>query len=57
MSEENSGKDMGRRDMFLRTTALAAAAGLAATGPIRLAQAQATASAGRGRGSAPTSSC
>jgi len=34
-------KDMGRRDMLLRSTALAAAAGLVATAPDLSAQAQA----------------
>ena len=42
MSNERSGNDMGRRDMFLRGTAFAAAAGMAAApAPIRSAQAQA----------------
>src|SRR5215469_3657264 len=44
VSSENSPKGMSRRDMFLRSTAVAAAAGLATSGPIRLAQAQSTAS-------------
>ena len=41
MSDEANRKDLSRRDMFLRGTALAATAGLAAGVPIRTAQAQA----------------
>lgn len=40
MNDERTPKDMGRRDMLLCGTALAAAAGLAASVPIRSAQAQ-----------------
>ena len=40
MSNEHTPKDMGRRNLLVGSTAAVAAAGLAASGPIRLAQAQ-----------------
>jgi arylsulfatase A-like enzyme len=43
VSGDNSSKNVGRRDVFLRGTALAATAGLAAGGSIHTAQAQAPA--------------
>ena len=45
MSNENSGKGLGRREVFLRGTALAATAGLAASASTQTAQAQVIASA------------
>jgi Sulfatase len=44
MSSEIAPKGVGRRDMLLRSTMLAATAGLAATGTFRVAQAQTTSS-------------
>ena len=40
MSNESPRKQIGRRDMLLRSTAAVAAAGMASSAPIRLAQAQ-----------------
>ena len=40
MSNEHSGKGLGRRDMFLRGTALVATVGLAESPPLQTAQAQ-----------------
>jgi arylsulfatase A-like enzyme len=45
MSNEHSGKGLGRREVFLRGTALAATAGLAASASIQTAQAQVVAPA------------
>jgi arylsulfatase A-like enzyme len=49
MSDDRIRKDMGRRDMLLRGTALAAAAGLAASVPVMSSQAQAPAPAPSGK--------
>ena len=45
VSDEHTGKSLGRRDLLLRSTAAAAAAGATASAPIQLAQAQAPARA------------
>jgi arylsulfatase len=47
MSNDHVRKDIGRRDMLLQGTALAAAVGLVASVPVRSAQAQAPAPSGR----------